>query len=466
MPVRKIFEHSLLPIIIGMFNIIFFKDPGFFSISYLPYLMIPLFSGLLAGRNYGYYSLLLEILFLAAPVPWLANLIHQEHFLLQNWYASLKTGYIIFLPLEILLIYIYSLGYTRAENTKKGIRKRLAELSRENIQLKKLSTAQAEVSRELEERVYRQKEAITSLYAQIQKMYTLDLNQALEVLLETIQIFTRASQLSIYEVSKNGDNLIHLKSLDETDAVIPEIPIEGSLEGWVHRNNRFFSIRMVLEYENLNRLDQGRSILIYPLHVNQNAWGILNVEAMPFVKYNEYTEQLLQIIIHLAETALSRTIDYHKLIGEETFNPETGLLVYSHFVQVFDEELIRVHLGKSTFSFIVLDILNLEDFREIKSIITRIVKVVMEITRGKGEVFHYKLQNQIGIILPSIDLDGTSLFCLDLLEGVNKITLLEEKTELNIEAVVGFAHSEKADTRETLMARAEKILNLQKDQTR
>ena len=71
--------------------------------------------------------------------------------------------------------------------TEQRLRERIETLSKGNWRLQKKSDSLMKVNLELDERVSRQQDSITSLYTQIQKLDTLDVSQALNVLLETVQ---------------------------------------------------------------------------------------------------------------------------------------------------------------------------------------------------------------------------------------------------------------------------------------
>lgn len=457
----------ILPILPGLINFLFFYDnPGFVSISFLPYILIPLYASVISGVYKGYLSLFWEILLLVFFIPFFAGIRSGGEVTFTLWLEAIKPALFLALPLELILILIFGMSFSSVQNQKQNIQRRLSDLSIENLQLKKLSHAQAEVSRELEERVYRQQEAITTLYARIQKMYTLDLDRALDNLLETIQLFSRSESISIGRVSEENQEITTVKTLGDSAEIPPVVPMDSSLEGWVLRNHRFFSVRMVLEYENLSRLDQGRSVLIFPLQINRKPWGIINIHQIPFVKYNQYTEQLLEIIVHLAENALTRAIEYEALVGGKCFDSETGLLDYTHFLKVIDEEIIRLKLGKSTFSFVLLEILNPVKDDEISLLLTKIQNIIRPVAGGRGEMFYYQNPNQLAVILPALDEDGASLFCLEILEKVSSLTWKEGKEVQNIDLAVGFSHSRREDSRESLTERAQQMLNAQVEMSR
>ena len=53
--------------------------------------------------------------------------------------------------------------------------------------------------------------------------------------------------------------------------------------------------------------------------------GVINFESLPFIKYSEYTENLIQIIISLAQPALKKALDFENLLIGEEQNDTTGM---------------------------------------------------------------------------------------------------------------------------------------------
>ena len=112
--------------------------------------------------------------------------------------------------------------------------------------------------------------------------------------------------------------------------------IENSIEGWVYRNNRIVSARIINNYENLKKMDTGRNLITLPIPLHKNIWGVLNIEDMPFVKYNQYTERMLEIIISLAEPALSRAVDHERQIQQSETDTDTNLPLFSQLYNLLN----------------------------------------------------------------------------------------------------------------------------------
>jgi hypothetical protein len=94
-----------------------------------------------------------------------------------------------------------------------------------------------------------------------------------------------------------------------------------------------FSIKMLQKYQNLKVLDNGNSIITVPITIDNQVWGALNIEKIPFIKYNLYTEQLLLMIADLAAPIIRNAIRYSTLVHKEV-DPVTGFNSISEFYEV------------------------------------------------------------------------------------------------------------------------------------
>ena len=68
---------------------------------------------------------------------------------------------------------------------------------------------------------------------------------------------------------------------------------------------------MILKNLQLQNLEKKykRNIITYPIIIANKTWGVINIEKMPFQKYNEYAETFIAIIIALSSSVLQKAID-------------------------------------------------------------------------------------------------------------------------------------------------------------
>ena len=464
-----IVESVALPIVLFAVNIFFFpEDPGFSALYGIPYLTVALFFAAYGGLLPGALTLGISVLLVAVPAPFLLKLLEGSS--VQGYWNGLFEKTMVPLAVTLLLVYIFSMLHKGYTDANRRLLEKLKSMGQTKHLLSNKAKALEQVNSELEERISRQQESITALYNQIKKIEAVDVTSVIEVLIETVVIFTKAERLSVWRYS-TSDNMLKLtasEGWERDEAAITELPAEESIEGWVLRNNQFFSIRMLLQYENLRKIDKGKNILTIPVHFKTQIWGILNIEKMPFNKYNLYTEQLLFIIVSLIEPSLEKAIEYESLIRKEEIDTVTGLPLFSSFYRMLEEELKRTSMEQGKLSVIIVELTNYPELAQQFShekthlLLSSIAKAVQDSTHSQGQAFHYKEENQLAFIFSNLDYDGASLFCLEILGKMNAPDWVIDYTNVSLEVIVGYSSYSKDETAEEIIDKAENLLHMQK----
>jgi GGDEF domain-containing protein len=347
----------------------------------------------------------------------------------------------------------------------------LSKISREKGILKKETQALKLTNRELEKRLSTQKDSIISLYLRIQGLYTLNMKNSLGLILGTVQRFTGATSCSIWEYVQEYKQLLLRLSAgweNKSDAETV-ITVDNSIEGWVVRNNMIFTVKMVLQYDNLRKLDTGRNIYTAPMLSGHKIWGVLNIERIPFEKYNLYTEKLLLMILALAAPAIERAIEYESFMVKEPLNPITGLPPFSQFYVYLEMEVNRMIIEKGSLSIVIVESVNYSEIvselgkEKIFRFFLEMSEDIKQLTGGKAVFFHYKSDNQFSLLYPYLDFDGCSVFCLQILETLNQKEYSLDGKIVKPEILLGYASlGEKDNNAKALIDVADNLLEMQK----
>jgi len=468
---RIVLESIFLPFIPGIVNIIIYKDPGFSHLFFLPYGAITLVIAAYYGKLPGFISLLSSVIWISCLLP-LFHLLFRHIPLDPVFWKILWENSWIVLPFLIVGIYLFGLIRDAHIGQRSALKNRMKELVKANWLLRKTSAALSMVDRELEEKVSRQQESITILYNQIHKIQGMKLQEALDTLLETVQLFTRATNLSVWEQRNSPSNGLYLaasRGWNPEKDIEKVRSIENSIEGWVYRNNSIFSLRMLLQYDNLKELDMKRNILTFPIVLNKTVWGILNIKEMPFEKYTRYSESIVQMIIQLAAPSLEQAFDYETLLLTGDIDPETHIPAFSQFSSVLEEAAESALVREGNLSIILLELVNLEELLTSygdtvwETFFPTFSDHLIETTKNKGQLFHYKNKNQLVLIVPNVDFDGASLLCLDILEMINFTKWNIKGDQISLETAIAFsALGGETNNAETMMGKVESIIQVQK----
>ncbi|MBN2554069.1 MAG: diguanylate cyclase [Spirochaetales bacterium] len=469
-PITRIGELFLFSIAIGAANCFFRDNPGFFRGSFNPYLLLALVVAAYYGKYYGILSLLISSLIIALPLPLALEQLKPGTWGPSYWNRLLSAAPV---PLAATLVSAYILGLIRdaREGALAGAKERVRLFSRQKGELLKQKRVLQTINRELEQRVSRQQDSITALHSEIQELYSVNLDKALETILGTVQRFSGAETVSIWEAHPQSKDL-HVaasRGWEEGGSRPGVVSIDGSIEGWVLRNNTIFSLKMLGQYENLRQMDRGVNIMTFPVSAGRKIWGVLNIADMPFEKYNLYTEKLITMILALAAPALERAVEYEAVVTQAEVHPVTGLPAFSQFFSLLNDNLQRARRNRETLSVVILELTNIPVLSETYGrdnalqLISQLAGQMVILSRNKANIFHYKDESQIVLLFPNLDYDGASLFSLEALNGINQREWTVNEHAVNLEVTVGYASlSEEQMEAEGLLQIAENILEMQK----
>lgn len=461
---RKLSEILLVILAVFLINFFLFPgNPGFFESYFNPYSAIVIMAAAYYGKFYGFIAFILTFAVVVIPV-------NREIPLSAYWSFIWKTQSI---RLTIQLVGVYILGMIRdsyidrIKHYQTITRKEVSE----KLKFKNEAEALSAVNRELEERVLRQTEAVTSLYSQIKALHTQNLTETLNVLLQTVNKFTWAERASIWRYDQSSLKLVMIANIgwQAEDFENSILDVDETIEGWVYRNNMVFSVRMLLQYDNLMKMDKKRNILTFPISFSNQAWGVLNIEEMPFTKYNLYVEKIMSILVDLASPEIERAVEYESLVTFEEINPHTGLPAYTQFYNMIDKNIARAEVGKGNFSIVLIEFLNFGEIQgtygdsNVWALIQNLMEHLSGLSGNKIDFFHYRETNQIALYYPDIDYDGVSMFCLETLGVINNTTWKIHDTAINIEAILGYSSfGHQVIPVEELFSVAENLLEMQK----
>jgi len=469
-PWKTALELLLYSALIGAANVLARAVPGFTSAVVNPYILLSFLVAANYGKYWGFVSTGMSAAVAAGPVPLVARLLGYAQQGRADYGELLRSAA---LPLGVALAGSYVFGilrdahYARAQGMKEKARME----SRDTALLEKEIDAIQAINAELEERVSRQQDSLTYLYSRIQSLYSLNLDRGFEIILDTVARFSGASSCSIWEhrLASKTLELRGSKGWEGEEARTTTLPVEGTIEGWVVRNNLVFSVRMFLSYENLKHMDRGRSIITIPIPAGRQIWGVLNIESMPFEKYNQHTEKLLQLLVALCAPAIERALEYASVTNAADVNETTGLPSFSTFFNVLERSVQMARLEKSGVCIIVFEITNYAALleantdREILGLYPTIAQSMITLSHNQATVYHYREDSQLAVLYPHLDTDGAVLFGLEVMERINAHPLMIRGQTAPLEIILGYAvlDSERQKSDDMLRA-AESLLDMQK----
>ncbi len=459
--------------VIGIIDFYMFPDTvGFFDSYYNPYFIIIIFFSVFYGKFSGFITLITTFIIFTATA-FISDLVYQTSLINSLLYSQLiHTRIQQYLFVSLLLIII--LGEIR-DNLGNVIRR----LKDKNIlyqnQLSKLNheiTSLTMVNEEYQDRILGQQNSLISLYSSIIALNSLNLESIYPNILNAIVRFTGAEKCSIWKHNRE-ESILELLSQHGWDehSMSPDnyrMSTE-SITGWVVRNNVNFSIKMLQKYKNLRQLDKKENILTVPINIDNQVWGAINIEKMPFIKYNMYTEQLLMMIADLAAPIIRNAIRFNELTHRGEVHPVTGFHSLEEFFILLEEEFNRSKLQKTNLSLLIVELSNVSDLLEshypddVLLILKEVSDLVIQLTKGHAMIFQYKEMYQFAAILPSMDYDGTAMFSLSLVEHNSKKLYSIKGDMVTPEIIIGYSSLRpNHESQEDLVMLADNLILMQK----
>lgn len=471
---KKIFPLEIIVLVTAAFitNILKYPDDiGFLSIHYNPYLFIIIFFTSFYGKKSGLLTFIITTIVIATYI-----IISDLYYSTDILYATITTRSVyqhLSSLLFLSLIAIIILGEIR-DNLGRIIQNQkniIEELDEQVAKLKRELEAVSMVNQEYQDRILGQQNSLISLYSTIIALNTLNLENIYPNILNAVVQFTGAQQCSLWQYDRDN-NSIHLLAYNGwTQDIIDSTPSNLDTEnliGWSVRNNTMFSIKMLQKYQNLKALDNGNSIITVPITIDNQVWGALNIEKIPFIKYNLYTEQLLLMIADLAAPIIRNAIRYSSLVHKEV-DPVTGFNSISEFYEVLKEEFANAQHNKLNMSLLIVECTNSSEIVEKFSmkdallVLKEIAQLVQQLAKGKVFIFQYKETFQFAAILPNMDFDGAAMFSLSIIEQNSKKTYYVKGQIVNPEIVIGYSTLRpNHQSEEDLILLAENLLLMQK----
>ncbi|HAK45993.1 MAG TPA: hypothetical protein DCO79_08770 [Spirochaeta sp.] len=459
---RQAAETAAMSIAVICTNILLTpEDFGFSELMHTPYLAVALFSSVFYSRRFGFLSLIISAsaIFILGTLNFIVKLPEIHH------------REAIILSAAVFLIYLFGTIREIDRIKLRKTREHLKKAVKERYRIKRISNAQLEINRELEERITGQRVSITTLYNQMHKMDSLNLGNSLDTLIETVRLFTDASDVTIWTQSQTAGFLhspasVHISGAFDSSEMLN---LDSSIEGWVFRNNRIISARMINNFEHLKKMDRGKNLITLPIPINKKVWGVLNIEEMPFVKYNRHTERLLEIIINLAEPVLSRAVEHERQIQQSETDTDTKLPLFSQLFTMLNRYIASSTEDKARISLLIIEMQNFTELTEqftasdLKKLFLKLTDEILLASAGLAEFFMYKTDSQMAVLIPGLDSDGAALLCLETLELINSTGWLIGNNEVFTEMIIGYSSlGDNAQDADGLIKHAEHLLEIQK----
>ncbi|NCN04838.1 MAG: hypothetical protein GW949_04330 [Spirochaetales bacterium] len=418
---------------------------GFRTLQQLPYLGLLL----LFGVFYGIPLVLFASLFIGVAIlivfPWIQ----------QTPIPPVDYGFFV-------LFFLGSLGSSsRIDGLKATVlayRRRIRAIAQREWNVNKQNRVLIRVQDELEERVVRQSDSLILLSKQLRTLERSDLNEALNILLETIHIYSKCTKATIWVLDKAKKQFVLTTSFGyEPEERPPKFRnLEKNPQAWALKNLELYSVRNIQSNHEVGAYDDQTTILAMPIILSQGPWAVVSIEEMPFEKFNPYTETLVQLIVRLSEPGLRRIWELDRIYSIHETYTQTGLPLFSLLLRAMPGAYQRANEENSEFSVLIIELIHL-DLEKYDSLIKEVETQLRNALPENAQLYHYKADEQLVVLLPDLGEDGVALMAINLLSSTGE-------NAWPLEFILGYStyHPGDEENPTRLFNSAEQLLEIQR----
>lgn len=370
----------------------------------------------------------------------------------------------------VIGVLLFGLIHFAGSRRMRRLQREAADLGRARDVAERQRTGLLAAASELERQVSGQRDSLAYLHSRWRELSSANVDETLRVLLDTVSELTGADRCSLWQFDAAAGELVVRATAggDADDRAERRLPVNGSIEGWVLRNDRLFSAKHLTRYETLRRADRGAVVYAAPLRAGARAWGVIDVERLPFERFNAHTEHLLLLTAAVAAAPLEQAIAYESGLAPADRSAYTGYPLFEQLDRVLPAEVAACAAGGGTLSVILIRIGN---YHRLVSdagaehgdrVIEAVFRAARGIAAGAARCFHYKHDGQLAVVCPGLDFDGAALFALDLLRWAAEPAAPDDCGGARPELAVGYSSLARGvDDADALLRMAENLLAMQ-----
>ncbi len=469
MRVRSLIEALVLAVAAFGLNLLAPDDPGLLKAAVNPYLLAAFVVAALRGWTAGYLALAA-----GAALAYLAFEIlpgaPPRFTITADWVATgpLADRRVPMLALTgVLGVLLFGLVHFAHARRERRLRREAAELGRERDVVDRQRTALLAATSELERRVSGQPDSLAYLHARWRELSSQNVEDTLLVVLDTVTELTGAERCSLWQLDAEAGELVVRVTAgwDAGDDAARRLPVAGSIEGWVLRNDRLFSAKHLARYDTLRRVDRGTAVYAAPLRAGTRAWGVIVIEDLPFERFNAHTEHLLLLVAAVAAAPLQQAIAYEAGLEPADRAGDTGYPRFEQLARVLPSEVACRAAEGGSLSVVLIEVVNYHRLASgagpdrAADVVARVFRAAKEAAAGSVRCFHYKHEGQLAVICPDLDFDGAALLALDFLRWASETAWPDDIGEGRPEFRVGYSSLARGvEDADALLSMAENLL--------
>ena len=397
-------------------NVIWFRaNLGFVGVSPHPYWVVVL----LLSSRYGFLAGLFSGIVSAALAVGL-SIIGREGTTIYELWKLLLGEPILFIAVGCVLGEISQTTKSRYE----ALLDEHEELKEVFEKLRERYDAVVKAKQEVDTRILSQEQTLTTMHETAQALRSLSEGELYPAALEMVAKFLGVEASSIY-LFENGRLKLKAAQGEPENRARPDdlLPDEG-LMGRAFTSGHVASANVLLEMYEKGVLPDSDVLISTPLLTSGNkVLGVLNVEKLPFLKFNSQTIRMAEVFSGWCADALENALLYSDTKSKTITDDITGAYTISYMNARLVEECARARRYKTDLAMIVLDILGYVEYSdsEQREILTALSKALKTLLRNIDLLFSGDEPGRYIILMPNTPLVGAKVVGRKIVELVGEM---------------------------------------------
>ena len=274
--------------------------------------------------------------------------------------------------------------------------------------------ALSRAKREIDTRIISQEQTLNTLHEAAQALRTLRLEDIYPAVLKMLAEYLQIQKASIYMFSED-DNLLHLtETLGHEGEALPDTFSPGQgIPGECFEKGEARTLPEELRHHKTSPTSENHILMSAPIikPSSNTVAGVLNVEKMPFLKFNPETIKMVSLMADWCGASIDNAIIYEdtkdKLIADEI----TGAFTPEYLFYRLREEFARAKRYQTTMSIIYLEIADFKEFttstkRDVLMVLSLVLKNLL---RTVDLLFLHGKPGKFILMLPSTSSEGAEI---------------------------------------------------------
>jgi polysaccharide biosynthesis protein PelD len=415
--------------LIAAVNFLWFGDrPGFIGVEPHPYWLVVLPIAARYGFPAGFQSGLLAAVFFLA----MKKLAFSDFGFVDLALPETFGPPVLFVAVGVMVGEIRE-ARKRRENS---LDEEVGELTRKLEIVTRRYGVLNRAKEELDTRIISQEDTLSTLYESAQGLKSLREEEIYPAVFAILKDVVSAETASIYMVEKN--TLVLRGFLGDGERAREADPAEGMM-GRAIALNETISINTLTASEEFDVGDSGIVVSAALTGNRSRVLGVLNIEKLPFLKFNPHTVRMTGLIADWCGTAIENARTFKETKDRNIADDVTGTYTPGYLKARLEEEFTRARRYRYPLSVVVVRIHDFEELKEDarQDVLTVLSLIFKNKMRSDDLQFHHDDPSCFVLVMPSVRQANALVALKKIVDEINAFQFRAKEDESQVLIVSG-----------------------------